>query len=193
MVVSSPVIRIKITLSEKYPRILKQAQSSKTWFISLASFSIFLWFSFCFPTSPLFSGVVLWAGWQILGPAQEEQPGSQAVPGRQATEGEPDRHPSQLPGEGELGSAAGGGRPEERAWTHQERPGQVRGAARAAVRTHRQARVCKHTHVNSDTLWESTSDPHFCNTRRLDSQLVSDHNKRIFTPNWHSGLLGTLC
>lgn len=97
-------------------------------------FSSFEVISFCCVSSFLLC--VLRAGWQILGQAQEEQLGCQTVPGCEAAQREPDRHPSRLPGEGELCPEAGGGRPEERARAHQEHPGRVRGAARAAVRTH---------------------------------------------------------
>lgn len=75
------------------------------------------------------------AGRQILGQAQEEQHGGQAFAGRKAAQREPDRHQSRLPGEGELGSEAGGGRPEERAGAHQERLSQVQDPTRAPVRT----------------------------------------------------------
>lgn len=63
------------------------------------------------------------SGRQVLGPAQKEQRGSQEVTGRPAAEGEPDRHPGQLPGEGEPRSAHGGSRDEEGAGPLQEHCG----------------------------------------------------------------------
>nr|XP_020496673.1 hepatic leukemia factor-like isoform X1 [Labrus bergylta] len=62
-------------------------------------------------------------GRQVLGPAQKEQRGGQEVTGRPAAEGEPDRHPRRLPGEGERRTPHGGSGHEEGAGPLQEHCG----------------------------------------------------------------------
>lgn len=64
-------------------------------------------------------------GRAVLGPTPEEQRGGQEVTGRPQAEGEPDRYPGQLPGEGERRPARGGGRHEEGAGPLQKHSGQI--------------------------------------------------------------------
>lgn len=90
----------------------------------------------------LSSFVLFGAGWQILGPTPEEQPGGQTLPVRTAGEGEPDRQPGRFPGEREFCVEGGIGRSEERAQSISEHPRQARSPARSPVMSH----TCQHTH-----------------------------------------------